>query len=178
MFVKKQHLMKIVPKSIRQMKMKKKLSFFIFISIAAILLIGYFFLEKKIYAQSAAIFLFILAIIQVLALQFFLKNQLKNEVIKTNLQLRIDGLKESLEIAEDLANHNSIYLENMSYEVRTPLNTVLGMLNMLKQTELNSDQTVQVEIAEYSSKHLLQLVNMVTDNAKVNEEKLELNLKT
>jgi len=178
MFVKKQHLMKISNKSIRQIKMKKKLSFFIFISIAAILLIGYFFLEKKIYAQSAAIFLFILAIIQVLALQLFLKNQLKNEVVKTNLQLRIDELKENLGISEDLANNKSIYLENMSYEVRTPLNTVLGMLNMLKQTELNSDQTAQVEIAEYSSKHLLQLVNMVTDNAKVNEEKLELNLKT
>ena len=66
----------------------------------------------------------------------------------------------------------------MSYEVRTPLNTVLGMLNMLKQTELNNDQTAQVEIAEYSSKHLLQLVNMVTDNAEVNEGDLELNLKT
>lgn len=178
MFVKKHHLMKIFPKSIKHIKMKKKLSFFIFISIAAILLIGYFFLEKKIYAESAAIFLFILAIIQVLALQFFLKNQLKNEVVKTNLRLRVDELKQSLESTEELANHKSIYLENMSYEVRTPLNTVLGMLNMLKQTELNSDQIAKVEIAEYSSKHLLQLVNMVTDNAKVDEEKLELNLKT
>lgn len=160
------------------MKMKKKLSFFIFVSIAAILIIGYFFLEKKIYAESAAVFLFILAIIQVFVLQFFLKNQLKNELIKTNLRLRVNELKESLETAEELANHNSIYLSNMSYEVRTPLNTVLGMLNMLKQTELDSDQTAQVEIAEYSSKHLLQLVNMVTDNAEVNDSDIKLDLIT
>lgn len=170
--------MKILPKSIKKLKMKKKLSFFIFASIAVILIIGYFFLEKKIYAESAALFLFVLAIIQVLALQFFLKNQLKNDVIKSNLRLRVDELKESLEETEQLANHKSIYLANMSYEVRTPLNTVLGMLNMIKQTELNSDQIAQVEIAEYSSKHLLQLVNMVTDNAKVNDGVLELNLKT
>ncbi|MFV9551183.1 response regulator [Algibacter sp. PT7-4] len=158
--------------------MKKKLSFFIFISIATILIIGYVFLEKKIYAESAAVFLFILSIIQVFALQFFLKNQLKNDVIKSNLKLRVDELKSSLEIAEEIASHKSIYLANMSYEVRTPLNTVLGMLNMLKQTDLNNDQTAQIEIAEYSSKHLLQLVNMVTDNAKANEGELELNLKT
>ncbi|WJJ95312.1 response regulator [Algibacter luteus] len=170
--------MKIFPKSIGKIKMKKKLSIFIFVSIAAILIIGFFFIEKKIYAESAAIFLLILAIVQVLALQFFLKNQLKNEVIKTNLTLRLEELKEKLEISEELANHKSIYLANMSYEVRTPLNTVLGMLNMLKQTNLDSDQSAQVEIAEYSSKHLLQLVNMVTDNAEVNDEEVALNLKT
>jgi len=170
--------MKIFPKSITQHKMKKKLSFFIFVSIAAILIIGYIFLEKKIHAESAAVFLFILAIIHVFALQFFLKNQLKNDFIQKNLRGRVDELKESLETAEELANHSSIYLANMSYEVRTPLNTVLGMLNMLKQTSLDSDQKAQVEIAEYSSKHLLQLVNMVSDNSEVNEGNLDINLVT
>ncbi|SHI86943.1 response regulator [Algibacter luteus] len=170
--------MKIFPKSIGKIKMKKKLSIFIFVSIAAILIIGFFFIEKKIYAESAAIFLLILAIIQVLALQYFLKNQLKNDVVKSNLRLRLEELKDKLELSEELANHKSIYLANMSYEVRTPLNTVLGMLNMLKQTNLDSDQSAQVEIAEYSSKHLLQLVNMVTDNAEANEEEVTLNLKT
>ena len=52
--------MKVFPRSIKQLKMKKKLSFFIFASIAAILIVGYVFLEKKIYAESAALFLFIL----------------------------------------------------------------------------------------------------------------------
>lgn len=167
--------MKIPPKNI---KMKKKLSFFIFATIAVILIIGYAFLEEKIYAKSAAAFLFLLAIVQVFALQFFLKNQLKNEVVKSNLRERLDELSTSLEVAEELANNKSVYLSNMSYEIRTPLNTVIGMLKMLKQTTLNSDQTAQVEIAEYSSKHLLQLVKMVTDNAEVNGNNVALNLKT
>ncbi|ULC58424.1 response regulator [Flaviramulus sp. BrNp1-15] len=170
--------MNFLPKSIKSIKIKKKLSYFIFISMAAILIIGYSFLEKKIYTESAAVFLFILAIIQVFALQYFLKNQLKNDVVKENLRIRIDELKENLESSDNEVDNKSIYLSNMSYEVRTPLNTVLGMLDMLKQTDLNNDQRAQVEIAEYSSKHLLQLVNMVTDNAEVDNGDLKLNLTT
>ena len=170
--------MKILPKSVKYIKMKKKLSFVIFMSMAAILILGYVFLEKKIYAESAALFLFILAIIQVFALQYFLKNHLKNGVVVSNLRLRTEELKSNLEISEASEIQKSIYLANMSHEVRTPLNTVLGMLNMLKETQLDSDQTAQLEIADYSSKHVLQLVNMITDNAQAINENLELNLKT
>ncbi|MEC3907906.1 response regulator [Tamlana sp. 2201CG12-4] len=158
--------------------MKKKLSFFIFTSIAAILIIGYSFLEKEIYTETAAVFLFILAVIQVFGLQYFLKNQLKNEVIITNSKLRIKELLQSLNEVEQLTDQKSIYLTNMSYEIRTPLSTVLGMLNMLKQTDLDIDQKAQLEIAEYSSRHLLQLVKMITDNAEVENDNLELNLVT
>lgn len=168
--------MSLVPKFIKSIKMKKKLSFFIFVCMAAILIIGYFFLEKKIYTESAAIFLLVLAIIQVFVLQYFLKNQLKNDIIRDSLRLRVNELKDNLEAVEKLADHKSIYLSNMSYEIRIPLSTVLGMLNMLKQTELDIDQKVQIDIAEYSSKHLLQLVNMVTDNAEVEQGSIALHL--
>lgn len=170
--------MNLVPKFIKSMKMKKKLSFFIFVSIAAILIIGYFFLEKQIFTETAAVFLFVLAIIQVFVLQYFLKNLLKNDVKVTNSRLRIQELKQSLDDAEKMVDQKSIYLANMSYEIRTPLSTVLGMLNMLKQTDLDSDQVAQVEIAEYSSKHLLQLVNMVTDNVEIEKGELKLKLLT
>ena len=168
--------MSFLPRSLKHIKLKKKLSFFIFISIAVILTVGYLFLEKHIYLKTAAIFLFVLAIVQVFVLQFFLKNQLKNEVIKKNLNLRINELKENLETSDRIDSRKSIYLSNMSYEVRTPLNTVLGMLNMLKQTDLNGDQSLKLEIAEYSSKHLLQLFNMVINNAKLETKEFKLNL--
>ncbi|GAA3605806.1 hypothetical protein GCM10022396_23850 [Flavivirga amylovorans] len=137
---------------------------------------GYLFLEKKINLETIALFLFLLTIIQVFVLQYFFKNQLKNDTIQSNLNERINQLKENLSESDRMVEHKSIYLTNMSYEVRTPLSTVLGMLNMLKQTNLDGDQKAQVEIAEYSSKHLLQLVNMVTDNTDVKEGDLDLNL--
>ncbi|UKM63787.1 ATP-binding protein [Flavobacteriaceae bacterium GSB9] len=159
--------MNFLSKFIKSLKVKKKLSIFIFISITAILFVGYAVLDDKIYANSAALFLFIIASFQVFGLQYFLKSHLKNEVIKSNLKLRIEEIKNELADADNLANEKSVYLANMSYEVRTPLSTVLGMINMLKQTDLSDHQRAQVEIAEYSSKHLLQLVNMITDNSNV-----------
>ncbi|TGV01282.1 response regulator [Flavivirga rizhaonensis] len=160
----------------KSIKKRRILSFFIFVSILTILLGGYLFLEKKIDLETIALFLFFLTIAQVFVLQYFFKNQLKNDTRQSNLNLRINELKTSLKESDRMIEHKSIYLSNMSYEVRTPLSTVLGMLNMLKQTNLDSDQKAQVEIAEYSSKHLLQLVNMVTDNADVKIESLQLNL--
>tara|TARA_R110002050_G_scaffold24083_3_gene64298 strand:+ start:65760 stop:67181 length:1422 start_codon:yes stop_codon:yes gene_type:complete len=168
--------MKFFPKSIKSIKKRKVLSFFIFVSIAIILFLGYSFIENKIDLKNIVLFLFVLAILQVFALQYFYKNQLKNGVIILNLKTRIDELRQGIKKANETADHKSIYLANMSYEIRTPLNTVLGMLNMLKQTELDDDQKAQAEIAEYSSRHLLQLVNMVTDNADVDSGNVKLNL--
>ncbi|WP_308992887.1 ATP-binding protein [Mariniflexile litorale] len=109
-------------------------------------------------------------------MQYFFKNQLKNDVRLSNLKNRIRELQSNLHDANKLADYKSIYLANMSYEIRTPLSTVLGMLDMLKQTHLDADQKAQVEIAEYSSKHLLQLVHMVTDNEDVDNGDIKLNL--
>ncbi|NJX14163.1 response regulator [Tamlana crocina] len=170
--------MNFLSKFMKSVKVKKKQSFFIFIFIAAILVVGYAVLEDKIYENTAAAILFIIAAGQVLVLQFFFKNQLKNDVVKTNLKHRIKELREEVEVADNLASEKSVYLANMSYEVRTPLSTVLGMMNMLKQTDLTADQRAQVEIAEYSSQHLLQLVNMITDNSEVENEGVSLNLTT
>ncbi len=168
--------MSFIPRSIKSIKKRKVLSFFIFISIVTILLGGYLFLEKKISLETIALFLFSLTIIQVFVLQYFFKNQLKNDTRQSNLYTRINELKVSLEESDKIAEYKSIYLANMSYEVRTLLSTVLGMLNMLKQTELDDDQKAQVEIAEYSSRHLVQLVNMVTNNANVESGDIKLEL--
>lgn len=168
--------MSFLPKSIKNIKKRRLLAFFIFISTAIILFSGYGLVEKLIDLKILVLILFALAIIQVFVLQYFFKNQLKNDLIKSKLYERINQLKESLEEANEIADQKSIYLANMSYEIRTPLSTVIGMLNMLKLNDLDSDQKAQVEIAEYSSKHLLQLVNMVTDNADVDAGDIKLNL--
>ncbi len=64
----------------------------------------------------------------------------------------------------------------MSYKISTSLSTVLAMLNILKQTNLDIDQKAQVEITKYSSKHLLQLADMVTNNVDIYKDDVKLNL--
>ena len=92
------------------------------------------------------------------------------------LKSKIRRLELDLDEANKSSEYKSVFLANMSYEIRTPLNSVLGMINMLKQSELTTDQQVQLEIAEYSSEHVLQLVNMILDNSKVEGGKIELEL--
>ncbi|GGD07863.1 hypothetical protein GCM10011368_07270 [Hyunsoonleella pacifica] len=97
---------------------------------------------------------------------YVLRTQVGNEVVESYLNNRIDELVDELELATESSEHKSIYLENMSHEIRIPLSTILGMIRMLKNTNLDSDQQAQLEIAEYSSEHLLQLINMVLNNSK------------
>ena len=92
------------------------------------------------------------------------------------LKTKVRRLESDLEEATKISEYKSVFLANMSYEIRTPLNSVLGMINMLKQSQLTTDQQIQLEIAEYSSEHVMQLVSMILDNSKVEGGKIELEL--
>ncbi len=94
------------------------------------------------------------------------------ELIKSKLRLLESDLEEATKISE----YKSVFLANMSYEIRTPLNSVLGMINMLKKSQLTTEQQIQLEIAEYSSEHVLQLANMILDNSKVEGGEIKLEL--
>lgn len=138
--------------------------------------VGFDFIEENLALQSLSLLLAVLMLVLVVIAFHFFKNQYANELEIGHLNTIIDEIKQKLNMALDSADYKSIYLANMSYEIRTPLNTVLGMLNMLKQTNLDADQKAQVEIADYSSEHLLQLVNMIIDNSKVDNGDVALNL--
>lgn len=167
--------MTFLKKSIKTIKKRRLLSIFIFVSIVTILLLGYSFLVKKIDLEKTTLFLFIFGVIQILVLQYFFKNQLKNDLIQTNLNKSVDELNKKIETSIEMVDDKSVYSTNMSYEIRTPLNTILGMLKMLKESDLDVNQIVKVEIAEYSSQYLSQLVNMVTNNADIDIKKIKLN---
>ncbi len=167
--------MKFLQRFIKSIKVRRVLSIIIFTSISSVLLLGYLFINKRLDIKIIALILFAVVIGQVFVLQYFFKNQLKNDVIKRNLKDRVKKLNENLEEANKLVDYKSAYLANMSYDIRTPLSTVLGMLNMLKMTDLDDNQRAQTEIAEYSSRHLLQLVNMVSNNKDVSLGEVKLN---
>src|SRR5690606_18206673 len=111
-----------------------------------------------------------------IAVLYLLWNKAYDKYIKSTLTDNIDELEKRLEKANMLIDNKSVYLANISHEIRIPLNSVLGMLNMLKKTNLDSDQMAEVEIAQYSSEHLLQLVNMILDNSKFEDDNISLDL--
>lgn len=170
-------LMSLFQRVITSSKLKFVIPFFILIGVTIIFLIGFNSIESTNSLKYVSLLLLVIVIILLFAIQYLLKVKRESNSELSKLLGAIKSLETKLKEANDFSDHQAIYLANMSHEIRTPLSTIIGMLNMLDQADLDEDQKVQVEIAEYSSRHLLQLVNMILDNSEVSSEEVKLNCK-
>ncbi|MCF8233932.1 MAG: response regulator [Bacteroidales bacterium] len=112
---------------------------------------------------------------------------------KQELQKELEALKKQNEQLEkkareanaraEAANHlKAMFLTNISHEIRTPMNGILGMYNVLRQTNLSSEQREFLDIINISGQNLLSIIDDIIDLSKIESgqiqlEAIEFNLK-
>ncbi len=96
---------------------------------------------------------------------------------RTHEQQSERALKSALEIARTANESKSMFLSNMSHDIRTPMNAIIGFSTLLRR-----DANNPAKVREYthkiasSSQHLLGLINDVLDMSKIESGKTTLNI--
>ena len=123
-------------------------------------------------AISSLVIFLLLRLKQKQALQTERKNNEKLERINAELAAAV-------EVAEKATKAKSEFLSNMSHDIRTPMNAIVGITDLMAHDEDISDkQHTYIEKMRMSSRHLLSLINDVLDMSKIESSEVILNQDT
>ena len=147
--------------------------------------VNFFYISANVIGMMAAYYIELYA-----RRDFYLNNQLTQEqekvleanrtleqkVVKRTAQLtqRNIELMAAKEQAERSDKFKSLFLANMSHEIRTPMNGILGFAELIREADVPTEITENVDVIITNGKHLLDLINDIVDVSKIEAGLMEL----
>jgi len=90
------------------------------------------------------------------------------------LQRKNEELSTALKLAREATQLKEQFLANTSHELRTPMNGIMGMINLLKSTELTVDQRDYADAVSQCANDLLTIINDILDLSQIEAGRLSL----
>lgn len=114
------------------------------------------------------------ALLSLFEVQYLGKDSILLTIIDvTEITVLNEELSKAKEVAEWAAKSKSDFLANMSHEIRTPMNAIIGLLHIIKKSNLSDNQLEYIDKIESSAKNLLQIINDILDFSKIEAGKLD-----
>ena len=114
---------------------------------------------------------------QKLALAVEKKNNEVLEKINEDLKLAAEKAERATQAAEAASRAKTDFLSNMSHDIRTPMNAIVGITGLMEhETGISDKMHTYIDKVQLSSRHLLGLINDILDMSRIESKEVKLNV--
>ena len=96
------------------------------------------------------------------------ENNARLETVNTELRQAKQVAEEAFQVAQEANKSKSSFLANMSHDIRTPMNAIIGITSLIRYDAGDKDKVIEyADKIDTSSQHLLGIINDVLDMSKI-----------
>ena len=129
-----------------------------------------YYLEKQMEYVNETLRDYNLLQISIIVISLFIMFNIYNMMMKREKELEVQKVE-----AEQSNRAKSNFLSNMSHDIRTPMNAIIGYTNLIKKEKGIPDKATEyLDKIEASNKHLLALINDILDMSQIESGKMEI----